>query len=74
MVDSSPGFGTAPHSGTERSTAQRNTRESDSHPARPLSPLLISSCPGFLDLSRLLCFTEDVNNAQRGLNSFALER
>lgn len=48
-VDSSPGFGTAPHSGTERSA-----RHSD--PARPLSPLLICSPPGFLDLPCLFCF------------------
>lgn len=66
-VDSSPGFGTAPHSGTERSAR-------DSDPARPLSPLPISSPPGFLDLSSLLCFTADVNNAQRRLSSFDLDR
>lgn len=70
-VDSCPGFGTAPHSGTERSTRDPDP---DPDPARPLSPLLISSPPGFPDLSSLFCFTEDVNNAQRRLSSFDLER
>lgn len=48
-VDSSPAFRDC---AAFRRGAQRSARDSD--PARPLSPLLVSPPPGFLDLPRLV--------------------
>lgn len=70
-VDTSPGFGTAPHSSTERSA-----QESD--PVRPVSPLRSRSPFFFFEDSWIFpgCFPvhRDINNAQRELPSFELER
>lgn len=78
-VDSSPGFGTAPHSGAERSAAQRTAAQRSGlgpgAPARlPGSWSLLLRGRGSWIFPACFCLPEDVNNAQRGLSSLHLER
>lgn len=74
-VDSSPGFGTAPHSGAQRTAAQRSAAQrSGLGPGFPAPGLSSSGGEVFLDLPCSFCLPEDVNNAQPGLSPLHLER